>query len=83
MQTISRDKRMALLRNTEEIFFYDEKIRNTYPVIAGIDEAGRGPLAGPVVAATVILQPGLVIDRLRDSKKVPSIHPEITTVVPS
>lgn len=38
--------------------------------IAGIDEAGRGPLAGPVCAAAVILPEGLVIDGLDDSKKL-------------
>jgi len=36
--------------------------------IAGVDEAGRGPLAGPVTAAAVILPPGLVLPGLRDSK---------------
>lgn len=36
----------------------------------GVDEAGRGPLAGPVVAAAVILNPDLPIDGLRDSKKL-------------
>jgi len=38
--------------------------------IAGIDEAGRGPLAGPVVAGAVILPPNLLIEGLNDSKKV-------------
>ncbi|MCH7851802.1 MAG: ribonuclease HII [Candidatus Marinimicrobia bacterium] len=39
-------------------------------LIAGIDEAGRGPLAGPVVAAAVILDPQRPIEGLRDSKKL-------------
>ncbi len=38
--------------------------------ICGVDEAGRGPLAGPVCAAAVILPRGLVIDGLNDSKKL-------------
>ncbi len=45
---------------------YSEGIR----YIAGIDEAGRGPLAGPVVAAAVILPKGLTIYGLNDSKKL-------------
>ena len=40
--------------------------------VAGIDEAGRGPLAGPVVAAAVILDPARPIDGLRDSKLLTS-----------
>lgn len=40
------------------------------PLIAGVDEAGRGPLAGPVCAAAVILHPLRVIDGLNDSKKL-------------
>ena len=38
--------------------------------VCGVDEAGRGPLAGPVCAAAVILPPGLVIEGLNDSKKL-------------
>lgn len=39
-------------------------------LVAGVDEAGRGPLAGPVVAAAVILDPHKPIDGLKDSKKI-------------
>jgi len=39
-------------------------------IIAGVDEAGRGPLAGPVMAAAVILSPTDMIPGLRDSKKL-------------
>jgi ribonuclease HII len=38
--------------------------------LCGVDEAGRGPLAGPVVAAAVMLDPGKPIEGLRDSKKL-------------
>lgn len=39
--------------------------------VAGLDEVGRGPIAGPVVAAAVILPPGTFIRGLNDSKKIP------------
>ena len=41
-----------------------------YKFICGVDEAGRGPLAGPVCAAAVILPPDCIIDGLNDSKKI-------------
>jgi ribonuclease HII len=56
-------------QTTPPIFLHDEILRQENPLIAGIDEAGRGPLAGPVVAASVILPSGLVIKGLKDSKK--------------
>ncbi|MCA6071259.1 MAG: ribonuclease HII [Endomicrobium sp.] len=46
--------------------FYDKR----YDAVAGIDEAGRGPLAGPVVAAAVILPKGIIIQDLNDSKQL-------------
>jgi ribonuclease HII len=55
-----------------DIYRHDETFRaKGFEFIAGIDEAGRGPLAGPVVAAAVILPQDLRIEGLRDSKKVP------------
>lgn len=43
-----------------------------YRMVCGVDEAGRGPLCGPVVAAACILPMGLVLDGLNDSKKLTS-----------
>lgn len=47
-----------------------KELSEGYRLVAGIDEAGRGPLAGPVVAAAVILPDGLIIEGLDDSKKL-------------
>ena len=44
-----------------------------FTAVCGIDEAGRGPLAGPVCAAAVLLPEGLVIDGLNDSKKLSAL----------
>ena len=50
---------------------YENKKREEgYKYICGCDEAGRGPLCGPVVAAAVILPEGLIIEGLNDSKKL-------------
>ena len=52
-------------------FEYEQKHRNEgYSFICGCDEAGRGPLCGPVVAAAVILPEDCVIEGLNDSKKL-------------
>lgn len=54
------------------LYEFDDSMRtHGIGLIAGIDEAGRGPLAGPVVAAAVILPAKARIDGLRDSKRVP------------
>jgi ribonuclease HII len=47
-----------------------------FSLVAGVDEAGRGPLAGPVVAAAVILPDSFQLDGLTDSKKVPAAKRE-------
>ena len=48
----------------------DQLLYQEYSFLAGVDEAGRGPLAGPVVVAAVILDPNKPIMGLRDSKKL-------------
>jgi ribonuclease HII len=57
--------------------------RRGFGRVAGVDEAGRGPLAGPVVAAAVVLDPALPIDGIDDSKRLPedvreALYPCIT-----
>ena len=59
-----------LLRLEELSKFEREYNEKGYELIGGIDEAGRGPLAGPVVAACVILPKGCVIEGVNDSKKL-------------
>lgn len=55
-----------------DIYRHEEPFREQgFQGIAGIDEAGRGPIAGPVVAAAVVLPEDVRIEGLRDSKKVP------------
>lgn len=54
----------------EALFAYDEAIRAKCGVLCGVDEAGRGPLCGPVCAGAVILRPGDVIEGVNDSKKL-------------
>ncbi|MBW1805419.1 MAG: ribonuclease HII [Deltaproteobacteria bacterium] len=52
-------------------FFYETVARGDgYGLIAGVDEVGRGPLAGPVVAAAVIVPEGVTLSGVKDSKKM-------------
>ena len=61
------------MATTPELFQYDRGCRgNGIDLIAGVDEVGRGPLAGPVVAAAVILPGDFFLEGLRDSKKLPA-----------
>lgn len=54
----------------------DEIRRRGFEFVAGIDEAGRGPLAGPVVAAAVVLPPHADLPGVRDSKQLSSSRRE-------
>ena len=66
-----KDSRKGLRTSGGPSLFHEEQLhaRGIRPV-AGVDEAGRGPLAGPVVAAAVILPEGYSLDGLDDSKKL-------------
>lgn len=55
-------------------FAYEEQLyQDGFQYVAGIDEAGRGPLAGPVVAAAVVLNPGNLPEGLDDSKRLTAV----------
>jgi len=59
------------------LFFENEARRSGYRLVAGLDEAGRGPLAGPVVAAAVVLPEGCRIRNLTDSKQLTPSEREV------
>lgn len=64
--------------------FEREALASGYGIIAGIDEAGRGPLAGPVVAAAAIVEPGHLIHYVDDSKKLsPALRKTLFTEISS
>ena len=52
------------------LFYEKQAYEKGYSVVCGVDEAGRGPLAGPVYAAAVILPPDARMDGVNDSKKL-------------
>ena len=54
----------------EALFAYDEAVRTECGVLCGVDEAGRGPLCGPVCAGAVVLREGDIIEGVNDSKKL-------------
>lgn len=58
------------LQNLVDLYAYDMEKRLSYPLLCGVDEAGRGPLAGDVYAAAVILSPEHLLEGLNDSKKL-------------
>ena len=65
----AKEKLLKEYDRLEQMLVYEKKY-STYTYICGIDEAGRGPLAGPVVAGAVILPKDVKILYLNDSKKL-------------
>ena len=88
IQAIAKQKREIQKRLDEDerlegmLAYEKECYARGMELIAGVDEVGRGPLAGPVVAAAVILPKACKIPGLNDSKKIPkSKHKEIYEAV--
>ena len=63
-------KRKESQNNTDWLLYERMAQEEGFAVVCGVDEAGRGPLAGPVFAAAVILPPDTVIEGVNDSKKL-------------
>jgi len=72
-----KGQRMTELERVLEMHKFEQETRTKgYQLIAGIDEAGRGPLCGPVVAAACILPENVFIQGLDDSKKLNELKRE-------
>ena len=65
MSTATEGRRLAVLLRRERELWADGFVH-----VAGVDEAGVGPLAGPLVAAAVIFPPGIGLKGVDDSKKL-------------
>ena len=63
---------MAPRKALPDLYAFEQKLYSDYGYnwVCGVDEAGRGPLAGPVFAAAVILPKDFTIEGLNDSKKL-------------
>jgi ribonuclease HII len=70
-------------KKTASLFAFDKALaEETSKVIVGVDEVGRGPLAGPVVSAAVCLDSNIVIDGINDSKKLsPAARDELYEII--
>lgn len=78
----NREKYQAELQRSQLMKEEELKICSGVELVAGVDEAGRGPLAGPVVAAAVILPPDCIIPGIDDSKKIhPARREELAAVI--
>lgn len=69
-ELLSKNPKIKKEKDNGYLFDFDGKIKTEYGLFCGIDEAGRGPLAGDVYAAAVILPQGFIINGLDDSKKL-------------
>ena len=57
-------------KTMNDLYLYDKAIKEDFPLLCGVDEAGRGPLCGPVCCAAVVLKDDFCCDEINDSKKI-------------
>lgn len=72
-RTLEKRRRLFLdeQKRLDHLYLYENRLTaRGIKAVAGVDEAGRGPLAGPVAAAAVILPPGVRLNELNDSKRL-------------
>ena len=53
-----------------DLYLYDKALKTDFPLLCGVDEAGRGPLCGPVCCAAVVLRDDFACEEINDSKKI-------------
>lgn len=77
-----QQKKIAEQKRLEQLFIWEKRLGSPQNPIAGVDEAGRGPLAGPVAAAAVILDPQVFLPGLNDSKKItPQMREKLAVLI--
>ena len=54
----------------DSLYEFDQALKTDFPILCGVDEAGRGPLCGPVCCAAVILKDDFCCEEINDSKKI-------------
>jgi ribonuclease HII len=70
-------RQQSMATSVEDLLYFErEAHRRGYQLVSGIDEVGRGPLAGPVVAAAVILPQDVALPGVRDSKDLSAVQRE-------
>ncbi len=81
VQSILRryERQQAERERVAKLYAYEEQaLAEGFRIVAGVDEAGRGPLAGPVSIAAVVLPHNLYLPRINDSKKLsPNVRDEL------
>ena len=70
MPAMPRDSTETVAASAPDLFYEKRAVRRGARIVAGVDEVGRGPLAGPVVVAAVILNRRRIPDGLNDSKQL-------------